>query len=94
MERRILVNLYISNLTQWAGTASTEFAFAQLLQVIILLSTGGANGGGYLASKYLVICFHGGVLLIHGTINSLPISWLSVFGRLGAIWNVVGEYGW
>jgi len=34
-------------LTQWAGTASGEFAYAQLLQVFILLSTGGANGGGY-----------------------------------------------
>ncbi|ONK66326.1 uncharacterized protein A4U43_C06F6580 [Asparagus officinalis] len=77
---------------QWAGTASGEFAFAQILQVIILLSTGGANGGGYFASKYVVICFHGGVLLIHGIINCLPISWLSVFGRIGAIWNAIGIF--
>lgn len=77
---------------QWAGFASGEFAFAQLLQVIVLLSTGGANRGGYVASKYLILCFHGGLLLIHGSINSLPISWLSVFSQLGAIWNVIGTF--
>ncbi|CAL4911753.1 unnamed protein product [Urochloa decumbens] len=38
---------------QWAGTASIDFSLAQLIQVIVLLSTGGNNGGGYLASKYL-----------------------------------------
>ncbi|KAF8390084.1 hypothetical protein HHK36_024605 [Tetracentron sinense] len=39
---------------QWAGTTSIEFSIAQLLQVIILLSTGGKHGGGYKASKYAV----------------------------------------
>ncbi|XXG42852.1 hypothetical protein AAC387_Pa01g3026 [Persea americana] len=39
---------------QWAVTTSVDFSLAQLLQVIILLSTGGTNGGGYLASKYII----------------------------------------
>lgn len=75
---------------QWAVTASIDFSLAQLIQVIILLSTGGKNGGGYEASKYVVIGFHGGILLLHAIINSLPISVLSFFGQLAALWNLVG----
>jgi hypothetical protein len=57
---------------------------------MILLSTGGKNGGGYEASKYVVIGFHGGILLLHAIINSLSISWLSFFGQLAAVWNIIG----
>ncbi|KAK7343429.1 hypothetical protein VNO77_12171 [Canavalia gladiata] len=77
---------------QWAVTTSVDFSLAQLIQVIILLSSGGKNGGGYEASKYVVIAFHGGILLLHGIINSLPISWLSFLGQLAAIWNVLGVF--
>ncbi|KAK6931550.1 Amino acid/polyamine transporter I [Dillenia turbinata] len=77
---------------QWAVTTSVDFSLAQLIQVIILLSTGGKNGGGYEASKYVVMSFHGGILLIHAILNSLPISFLSFFGQLAAIWNVVGVF--
>lgn len=58
--------------------------------MIILLSTGGKNGGGYEASKYVVIAFHGAILSMHAVINSLPISVLSFFGQLAAVWNVIG----
>ncbi|XP_044488024.1 amino-acid permease BAT1-like [Mangifera indica] len=75
---------------QWAVTTSIDFSLAQLIQVIILLSTGGKNGGGYEASKYVVIAFHGGILLLHAIINSLPISVLSFFGQLAALWNLLG----
>ena len=71
-------------------TTSIDYSLAQLIQVIILLSTGGKNGGGYEASKYVVIGFHGGILLLHAIINSLPISLLSFFGQLAAFWNVIG----
>ncbi|KAK4263856.1 hypothetical protein QN277_029216 [Acacia crassicarpa] len=77
---------------QWAVTTSVDYSLAQLIQVIILLSTGGKNGGGYEASKYVVIGFHGGLLLLHAILNSLPISILSFFGQLAAIWNVVGVF--
>ncbi|GAB4840338.1 Mitochondrial branched-chain amino acid (BCAA) aminotransferase [Ancistrocladus abbreviatus] len=77
---------------QWAVTTSVDFSLAQLIQVIILLSTGGKNGGGYEASKYVVICFHGGLLLLHAILNSLPISLLSFFGQFAAAWNVVGVF--
>ncbi|XP_050372446.1 amino-acid permease BAT1 homolog isoform X3 [Argentina anserina] len=77
---------------QWAVTTSVDFSLATLLQVIILLSTGGKNNDGYEASKYVVICFHGGILLLHAIINSLPISYLSFFGQLAAAWNFVGVF--
>ncbi|XP_020168045.1 amino-acid permease BAT1 homolog [Aegilops tauschii subsp. strangulata] len=77
---------------QWAATTSTDFSLAQLVQVIILLGTGGANGGGYTASKYVVLAIHGFFLVLHGLINSLPIRWLSWCGKLGAFWNTAGAF--
>ncbi|TKW18804.1 hypothetical protein SEVIR_5G455800v4 [Setaria viridis] len=77
---------------QWACTTSVDFSLAQLIQVMILLSTGGANGGGYLASKYVVLAIYTAILIVHGLINSLPIQWLSWFGQLGAFWNVAGVF--
>ena len=84
------LQLLVSFHLQWAVTTSVDYSLAQLIQVIILLSTGGKNGGGYEASKYVVIAFHGGILFLHGVINSLPISLLSFLGQLAAIWNVLG----
>ncbi|XP_050273788.1 amino-acid permease BAT1 homolog isoform X1 [Quercus robur] len=77
---------------QWAVTTSIDYSLAQLISVIILLSTGGNNGGGYEASKYAVIGFHGAILLLHAIINSLPITWLSLFGQVAAAWNLVGVF--
>ncbi|WVZ69778.1 hypothetical protein U9M48_018512 [Paspalum notatum var. saurae] len=77
---------------QWAVTTSVDYSLAQLIQVIILLGTGGNNGGGYLASKYVVIAFHAAILLSHAVINSLPITWLSFFGQFAAAWNMLGVF--
>jgi amino acid permease (GABA permease) len=77
---------------QWATTTSVDFSLAQLIQVIILLATGGANGGGYVASKYVILAIYGVILLLHGLINSLPIHWLSWFGQLGVFWNIAGVF--
>ncbi|WZZ73725.1 hypothetical protein YC2023_085095 [Brassica napus] len=75
---------------QWAVTASVDFSLAQLIQVIVLLSTGGKNGGGYEGSDYVVIAIHGGILFIHALLNSLPISVLSFIGEIAALWNLLG----
>ncbi|TYK09142.1 amino-acid permease BAT1-like protein [Cucumis melo var. makuwa] len=75
---------------QWAVTTSVDYSLAQLIQVIVLLSTGGKNNGGYEASKYVVIVFHGAILLVHAILNSLSISWLSFFGQFAAAWNFFG----
>ncbi|CAN6910149.1 unnamed protein product [Brassica oleracea] len=56
---------------QWAVTASVDFSLAQLIQVIVLLSTGGKNGGGYEGSDYVVIAIHGGNL-IHTCTSQQP----------------------
>nr|CAB3477564.1 unnamed protein product [Digitaria exilis] len=77
---------------QWAVTTSVDYSLAQLIQVIILLATGGNNNGGYLASKYMVIAFHAGILLSHAVINSLPITVLSFFGQFAAAWNMLGVF--
>ena len=60
--------------------------------MIILLGTGGANGGGYMASKYVLVAIYGVILILHGLINCLPIHWLSWFGHLGVFWNTAGIY--
>eukprot|EP01018_Ginkgo_biloba_P025347 Gb_18566 [translate_table: standard] len=77
---------------QWAGTTSVDYSLAQMLQVIILLSTGGINGDGYKASKYVVLGLHGGILLLHAILNSLPINILSFFGTFASAWNVLGVF--
>nr|GMD72404.1 amino-acid permease BAT1 homolog [Ipomoea batatas] len=59
---------------------------------MILLGTGGKNGGGYEASKYVVMAMHGGILLSHAILNSLPITLLSFLGQLAAVWNVLGVF--
>ncbi|CAL4952753.1 unnamed protein product [Urochloa decumbens] len=77
---------------QWAGTTSVDFSLAQLVQVIILLGTGGLNGGGYMASKYVVLAIYGAILVIHGLMNSLPIQYMAWFGHLGTFWNAAGIF--
>ncbi|KAL9665290.1 hypothetical protein QQ045_020705 [Rhodiola kirilowii] len=77
---------------QWAVTASIDYSLAELIAVIILLATGGKNGGGYEASKYVVLGLHAGILFLHALINSLPISYLSFLGQLAAAWNVLGVF--
>ncbi|WVZ67458.1 hypothetical protein U9M48_016530 [Paspalum notatum var. saurae] len=77
---------------QWTGTASVDFSLAQLIQVIVLLGTGGATGGGYMASKYVVLAIYAAILVLHGLINSLPIERLSWLGKLGVFWNTAGVF--
>jgi len=72
--------------------ASVDFSLAQLLQVIILLGTGGQTDGGYLVSKYVVIAMHFGILFLHALINSVSIHWLSYLGTIAAGWNILGVF--
>ncbi|CAK9273508.1 unnamed protein product [Sphagnum jensenii] len=72
----------------WAVTCSVDYSLAQLIQVIILLSTSGKTS----LNKYEVIGIHGGILFLHALINSLQIHWLSYLGTLGAAWNIIGVF--
>lgn len=68
-----------------------DFSLAQLINVIVLLSSRGGNGGGGTSiNKYGTIGIHAGILFLHALINSLPISYLSLFGQVAAAWNVAG----
>lgn len=69
-------------------TCSVDYSLAQLIQVIILLSTSGKTS----LNKYEVIGIHGGILFLHALINSLQIHWLSYLGTLGAAWNIIGVF--
>nr|CAB3489004.1 unnamed protein product [Digitaria exilis] len=83
---------------QWAGTASIDFSLAQLIQVIVLLSTGGNNGGGYLASKYVVFAFHteetknadrnGPIGIISAIGISLVVGWGYILGITFAVKDI------
>jgi hypothetical protein len=70
-------------------TTSVDYSLAILLQVMILLSTGGANGG-YLINKYQVLAIHGGLLLLHAALNNLPVHWLAHLGVVAVAWNIIG----
>ena len=71
---------------------SVDFSLAQLIQVMVLLGTGRANGGGYMASKYVLLAIYAAILVVHGVINSLPIQRLSWLGKLGVFWNTAGVF--
>ncbi|KAG0583556.1 hypothetical protein M758_3G147700 [Ceratodon purpureus] len=75
---------------QWAGTCSAMFALAQVLQIIVLLSTGGANGGGYILSRNQIVGVHGGLLVSLGLLNSFPIQWLDYIGLFSVVWQLIG----
>ncbi|KAB2624228.1 amino-acid permease BAT1-like protein [Pyrus ussuriensis x Pyrus communis] len=55
-------------------------------------SRGGNGGGGTSINKYGTIGIHAGILFLHALINSLPISYLSLFGQVAAAWNVAGVF--
>lgn len=77
---------------QWATTCSANYSLALLLQVMVLLGTGGGNGGGYLLNKYQLIGIHGGLIVSQGLLNCMPIQYLDYFGLLAVAWNVLGVF--
>lgn len=75
---------------QWAATCSVNFALAQFLQIIVLLGTGGANGGGYILTKNQCVAVHASLLLSQGLLNCLTIQYLDYLGLLAVAWNFLG----
>ncbi|CAI5976616.1 unnamed protein product, partial [Closterium sp. NIES-64] len=53
--------------------ANVSYGGSVILQVLILISTGGADGGGYLLSKYAVFAIACGFVLICFLINCLSV---------------------
>ncbi|MCO5601249.1 hypothetical protein L7F22_055368 [Adiantum nelumboides] len=89
---RLAASIKFNIVAQWAAIASIDYYLAVFIQTIILLSTGGANNGGYIASKYEVLGICGGILLLHSALNSLPIGWLAYVGTFAAAWNILGVF--
>ncbi|KAG0610523.1 hypothetical protein M758_7G072100 [Ceratodon purpureus] len=77
---------------QWAVSCVSTFACVQILQVIVLLATGGVNGGGYVLNKNQAVGIHGALLVSIGLLNSLPIQILDYVGLFAVAWNVVGAF--
>ena len=76
---------------QWAATCGVCFSLTQILQVIVLLSTGGANGGGYILSKYALIGLQAVILLSLGILNCLPVQYFAYLSSFSMIWNALGK---
>lgn len=75
---------------QWASTCSVSFALSQMLGGMVLLGTGGANGGGYVMNKYEVVATNAAILFSSGLLNCLPIKYVDYLGLLSAAWNFLG----
>jgi hypothetical protein len=58
---------------------------------MVLLGTGGGNGGGYLMNKYVLIGVHGGLIFLQGLLNCMPIRYVDYLGLLAVVWNILGE---
>lgn len=58
---------------------------------MVLLGTGGGNGGGHLMDKYALIGIHGGLIVSQGLLNCMPIHYVDYLGLLAVVWNILGE---
>ncbi|CAD6234958.1 unnamed protein product [Miscanthus lutarioriparius] len=73
----------------WTGTASVDFSLAQLIQVMVLLGTGGANGGGYMASKYVLLAIYAAIL----TEETKNADWSGPMGIVASV-ALASVFGW
>eukprot|EP00897_Mesotaenium_endlicherianum_P002642 jgi/Mesen1/2405/ME000157S01537 len=76
----------VSWMTAWlevtaviVGNASVAFPAAQLIQQIIVLMSGGYNGGGYYASKGVFFAIFAALEISWALINSFSVKWVSKF---------------
>lgn len=76
---------------QWAATCGVCYSLTQILQVMVLLGTGGANGGGYVLSKYALIGLQAVILLSLGLLNCLPVQYFSYVSNFSMVWNALGK---
>jgi hypothetical protein len=77
---------------QWTSTCIASFALSQMLQVMVLLGTGGANGGGYLMNKLKIVVTDTTILFTTVLLSSLPIQYVDYLGLFSATWNFPGTH--
>ncbi|CAI7775651.1 unnamed protein product [Closterium sp. NIES-53] len=69
--------------------ANVSYGGSVILQVLILISTGGADGGGYLLSKYAVFAIACGFVLICFLINCLSVRTVATVMVISAAIQIV-----
>ncbi|KAI7839985.1 hypothetical protein COHA_006306 [Chlorella ohadii] len=79
-------------LGQWAVTAGIDFTLASFLSTIILCGTGGANGGGWVATQPQLLGIYAATLVCHGLLNTFANSILGFLNGISVIWHVVGTF--
>lgn len=72
------------------GVGSQAFAGVQVLQYLILLSTGGANGGGYFLNKYQFLGFICATVVVVVALNSMAVRIVSFLDVISVWWQVIG----
>ncbi|GAB2246331.1 hypothetical protein Droror1_Dr00001824 [Drosera rotundifolia] len=73
-----------------AGTGTQAYAGAQVLQNIILLSTGTNKNGGYFAPKWLFLCMYVGVTVVWAVLNTFTLQVVATLDVISIWWQVIG----
>ncbi|PSC69717.1 amino-acid permease [Micractinium conductrix] len=79
-------------LGQVAVTAGIDYTFASFLCTIIMLGTGGANGGGWVATQGQLLGVYVATLGVHATINTFANRLLAMLNGISVVWHVVGTF--
>ncbi|KAH7423886.1 hypothetical protein KP509_12G079000 [Ceratopteris richardii] len=73
-----------------AGTGAQAFAGSQILQNIILLSTGTNKDGGYFAPKGVFLAIYFMLLLIWAILNTFALNVIAIIDIFSIWWQVIG----
>ncbi|KAL3695810.1 hypothetical protein R1sor_009886 [Riccia sorocarpa] len=73
-----------------AGAGSQAYSGAQVLQYIVLLSTGTNKDGGYFASRGVFYSIYFGLCLIWAILNTFALKIVAIIDVVSLYWQVVG----
>ncbi|KAJ7965507.1 amino-acid permease BAT1-like [Quillaja saponaria] len=73
-----------------SAISAQAYSGSQVIQMIILLSTGTNKGGGYFAPRSVFLCIYIGLTLIWAVLNTFKLQVIAFFGIISIWWQVVG----
>ncbi|EEF42100.1 amino-acid permease BAT1 homolog isoform X1 [Ricinus communis] len=73
-----------------SGIGAQAYSASQALQMIILLSTGTNNGGGYFASRSVFLCMYIGFIIIWAVLNTFALEVVAFLDIISIWWQVIG----
>eukprot|EP00257_Ricinus_communis_P025904 XP_025013318.1 amino-acid permease BAT1 homolog isoform X2 [Ricinus communis] len=89
--------IVVTFFTWFVGVAMSEicssfpaYSASQALQMIILLSTGTNNGGGYFASRSVFLCMYIGFIIIWAVLNTFALEVVAFLDIISIWWQVIG----